>query len=362
MSNSIEIDFLAIEELIQKAKENSFRAVNVELITLHWEIGKYLSEKLVNSRKGDKIINDLSEYLTHKHASLKGFDKRNLYRMLRFYETYYCLENEKYLKNEIVGLKMTQFHLIDNYKSVILFLSKITWTHHLEILAGCKTLEERIFYIYLTIKERYTVKQLKRQIQTSVFERFMLTDIEIFEGLKSLPQSQNLSGIFKDNYVIEFLNLPTYYNEKDLQKALIQNMKDFILELGNDFVFIGEEYKVQVGIHDYYLDLLFFHRGLSCLVAIELKVVEFEPEHLGKLSFYLEALDRDIKKTHENPSIGILLCPTKDAQVVEYALSRHLSPTLVAEYQRKLIDKKVLQVKLHELFELYENAIQTPPI
>ena len=251
--------------------------------------------------------------------------------------------------------KMSQFPVLDSKENILLFLGKITWTHHLEILSACKTLDEKLFYIYLTIKEKYTARQLRRQIQTSVFERFMLTDISEYDGVKNLPQVEELKMVFKDSYVVEFLNLPAYHSEKDLQNALIQNMKNFILELGGDFVFIGDEYRLQVGNHDYYLDLLFFHRGLSCLVAIELKIIEFEPEHLGKLSFYLEALDRDVKKPHENPSIGILLCPTKDSQVVEYALSRHLSPTLVAEYQRKLIDKGILQAKLHELFEFYEN-------
>ncbi len=270
MANFIEIDFLTIEQLIQQAKDNAFKAVNVELISLHWEIGKYLSPKLALASKGDSIVCDLADYLMLKHPHLKGFDKRNIYRMVKFYETYFYLANEKYTKNEIVGLKMTQFPILNNNENVLLFLSKIAWSHHLEILSACKSIEENIFYIYLTIKERYTVKQLKRQIQSSVFERFMLTNIDAYKGLQNLPQTPLLQNVFKDSYVIEFLNLPAYHSEKDLQKALIQNMKSFILELGNDFVFIGEEYKVQVGMHDYYLDLLFFHRGLSCLVAIEL--------------------------------------------------------------------------------------------
>ncbi|MDO5614954.1 MAG: PDDEXK nuclease domain-containing protein [Cruoricaptor ignavus] len=161
----------------------------------------------------------------------------------------------------------------------------------------------------------------------------------------------DITNTFKDSYIFEFLNLSEPHNESDLQKGLLKQMKNFILELGRDFIFIDEEYKVQVGNSDFYIDLLFYHRGLQCLVAFELKAEKFKPEHLGQINFYLEALDRDVKKTHENPSIGILLCKGKDSEVVEYALSRSLSPALVSDYQTQLPDKKLLQQKLHELFE-----------
>ena len=161
-----------------------------------------------------------------------------------------------------------------------------------------------------------------------------------------------LTTVFKDTYIIDFLELPKKYSEKEMSVALIKNFKKFILELGKDFAFIGEEYKVQVGKSDYFIDLLFYHRGLQCLVAFELKIDDFKPEFLGKLNFYLEALDRDVKKKHENPSVGIILCKSKDEEVVEYALSRSLSPALVSEYKIKLIDKKILQKKLHELYDL----------
>jgi RecB family endonuclease NucS len=161
----------------------------------------------------------------------------------------------------------------------------------------------------------------------------------------------DISNTLKDSYVLEFLGLPMQHNESHLQKALTQNMKQFILELGRDFIFVGEEYRLQVGNQDFFIDLLFFHRGLAALVAFELKIGKFSPEHLGQLNFYLEALDRDVKKPHENPSIGILLCRDKDEEVVEYALSRNLSPTLVAQYELQLPDKKLIQAKLHELSE-----------
>jgi hypothetical protein len=158
--------------------------------------------------------------------------------------------------------------------------------------------------------------------------------------------------VFRDAYVVEFLGLSEPHSELDLHRGLLGRLKDFLIELGRDFCFVGSEFPLQVGKRDFALDLLFFHRGLNCLVAIELKVGRFEPEYLGKLGFYLEALDRDVKKPHENPAIGVLLCASKDDEVVEYALSRSLSPALIAEYQTQLPDKKLLQAKLHEFYLL----------
>ncbi|PZW91726.1 uncharacterized protein DUF1016 [Pseudomonas sp. 478] len=158
--------------------------------------------------------------------------------------------------------------------------------------------------------------------------------------------------MFRDAYMLEFLDLPSDHGETDLHKGLLARLKDFLIELGRDFCFVGSERPLQVGGRDFALDLLFFHRGLNCLVAIELKVGRFEPEYLGKLNFYLEALDRNERKPHENPAIGVLLCASKDDEVVEYALNRSLSPALIAEYQVQLPDKQLLQAKLHEFYAL----------
>jgi hypothetical protein len=165
--------------------------------------------------------------------------------------------------------------------------------------------------------------------------------------------------IFKDSYLLEFLQLPAVHSEADLHRGLVEQLKNFLIELGRDFCFVGSGYPLQVGRRDFALDLLFFNRALNCLVAIELKIDEFQPEHLGKLEFYLEALDRDVRKPHERPSIGVLLCATKDHEVVEYALSRAMSPALVAEYQTRLPDKKLLQAKLHEFYALAESQAET---
>jgi hypothetical protein len=166
------------------------------------------------------------------------------------------------------------------------------------------------------------------------------------------------ASVFKDSYLLEFLGLPDEHSEADLHHGLVEQLKSFLTELGRDFCFAGSYFPIQVGGRDFELDLLFFHRGLNCLVGIELKTEEFQPEHMGKLEFYLEALDRDVKKPHERPSIGVLLCATKDNEVVEYALSRAVSPALVAEYKTVLPDKQLLQAKLHEFYELAERQQQ----
>ncbi len=228
------------------------------------------------------------------------------------------------------------------------------WTHNTIIFSRCKTTDERHFYITKCIKEKYTSRELDRQINVALFEREYAKKPKLSAVLRELHPTAN--KIFKDNYTLEFLGLSVKHNESELQKAIIQNMKLFILELGKDFIFIKEEYKLQVGNQDFFIDLLFFHRGLSALVAFELKIGKFSPKYLGQLDFYLEALDRDVKKQHENPSIGVLLCSDKDDEVVEYALSRNMSPALVAQYELQLPNKKIIQNKLHNILEQLPNT------
>lgn len=226
---------------------------------------------------------------------------------------------------------------------------EISWTNNLLIFSRCKTIEEMKFYLKIVKQENYSKRELDRQISTSFFERIMIGTSKLSTTLRE--NNHDLTNTFKDSYIFEFLNLPEPHSESDLQRGLVRQIKNFILELGKDFLFIGEEYKLQVGNSDFYIDLLFYHRGLQCLVAFELKADKFKPDHLGQLNFYLEALDRDVKKPNENPSIGVLLCKDKDSEVVEYALSRSLSPTMVSEYKTQLPDKKLLQQKLQELFD-----------
>lgn len=215
-------------------------------------------------------------------------------------------------------------------------------------MTGCKTDEAREFYLRLCIANRYTKRELDRQISSMLYERTMLS------GAKNKELIAGNGGLaaLRDSYVFEFLDLAEPYKEKDLRRQIVSHLKDFILEFGHDFTFVGEEYRVQVGNTDFFIDLLFYNRALTCLVAIELKIDVFRPEHMGQLNFYLEALDRDVKKPNENPSVGLILCTGKDDTVVEYALSRAMSPTMVADYTLHLPDKTILQNKLRELTEL----------
>ena len=320
-------NFSEIISIIETAKMRALKAVNTELITMYYEVGKYLSELCSNSKFGDKVINDVEMYISKNNPTIKGFNRRGLYRMKQFYELY--------KDDELVTPLVTQ----------------ISWTNHLIIMSGCKTKEERLFYIKLCIKENYSKRELERQIDSAYYQRYLLS------VNKPLPEvvPNVVKGNILDTYVLEFLDLPQQYTENNLKKAIIGNLKSFILEFGKDFTFIGEEYRVQVGGQDFYIDLLFYNRALSCLVAIELKIGKFKPEHIGQLNFYLEALDRDVKKPNENPSVGVILCATKDDAVVEYALSRSMSPTMVAEYTLKLPDKKLLENKLREITLLTDD-------
>jgi predicted nuclease of restriction endonuclease-like (RecB) superfamily len=220
-------------------------------------------------------------------------------------------------------------------------------------MGKCKRDEEREFYLRMAHSQKWSSRDLERQLNGALFERVVLSPTKLSAPLRELYP--DAAAIFKDSYLIEFLDLPPKHAESDLQRALIEQLKQFLIELGRDFCFVGSQYTIQVGGRDFALDLLFFNRALNCLVAFELKVVEFEPEHLGKLQFYLEALDRVVRKPHEQASIGVLLCATKNQEVVEYALSRAMSPALVAQYQTQLPDKKLLQAKLHEFYALAES-------
>lgn len=319
--------FHEVVAIIENAHESAFRAVNRELIHMYWNIGAYVSRRVAESGWGKSVVKSFSEFIQSRYVGIKGFSPQNIWRMKQFYETYRGSEKLSAL------------------------LRELSWTNNILIMS-CETEEEREFYLTLSIKNHYSFRELKRQIDSALFERTMLSDItnkliiERGEGLIAL----------RDSYVLEFLNLPDKHKEKDLQKAIVDNLKGFILEFGKDFTFVGDEYRVQVGNRDFFIDLLFFNRALHCLVAIELKIGEFEPEHLGKMEFYLEALDRDVRKADENPSVGLILCTKKDAAVVEYALSRSLSPALIADYKLHLPDKRILENKLRELAELAGNA------
>ncbi len=316
--------FDEIISIIENARTRALKAVNAELIGMYWGIGEFVSNRVKNGGWGKGIVAEFSAFLQARYPAVKGFSPQNIWRMKQFYETY-C-GNEKLSP----------------------LVREIPWTNNLLIMSGCKTDEAREFYLRLSIANRYTKRELDRQIGSMLYERTMLSDAkhrELISGNGGL-------AALRDYYVFEFLDLEEPYREKDLRRQIVSNLKDFILEFGHDFTFVGEEYRVQVGNSDFFIDLLFYNRALSCLVAIELKIDVFRPEHMGQINFYLEALDRDVRKPNENPSVGLILCTGKDDAVVEYAMSRSMSPTMVADYTLHLPDREILQNKLRELTSL----------
>ena len=316
--------------LIRDARQRAVQAVNTQLIELYWQVGAHISRKLERAEWGDSVVNQLAAYLALTQPGLRGFTRPNLFRMRRFYEVYR-----------------------DDQK-VSPLVRQLPWTLNHIILSQCKRADEREFYVRMAIQERWSKRELERQLKTSLFERSVTQPAKVSSHLKqNYPAAMD---VFRDAYVVEFLALPATHAESDLHRALMDRLKQFLIELGRDFCFVGSQYPLQVGSRDFALDLLFFHRGLNCLVAIELKVGRFEPEYLGKLDFYLEALDRNERKPHENPAIGVLLCASRDDEVVEYALNRSLSPALIAEYKTRLPDKALLQAKLHEFYALGATA------
>ena len=332
----LQTDFDVVLELINSARIRAVAAANKTLIELYWSIGEYISQQIATDGWGEGTVEALAEYIQKRQPNARGYSARNLWRMMQFYETYRDLPKLSPLVTEL------------------------SWTHNLLILSRCKREEEREFYLRVCLREKWGKRELERQLGGALFERTDLSPTKLSPAVaETHPDAADL---FKDTYLLEFLDLPPKHSEFDLERALVEQLKQFLIELGRDFCFVGSQYPLQVGGRDFALDLLFFNRALNCLVAFELKIDEFQPEHLGKLEFYLEALDRDVKKPHEQPSIGVLLCATKDQEVVEYALSRAVSPALVSEYQTRLPDKKLLQRKLHEFYELAQEQGVPPPI
>ena len=316
--------FSEIVQLIAVSRGKALQAVNTALIDLYWEVGATISRKISASEWGDGVVEELAAYIARTEPGMRGFTRANLFRMRQFYDTY------------------------NGDEKVAPLVRQLPWSHHLIILGQSKRPEEREFYMRVAIQEKWTKRELERQLNAALFARVVLSPPKVSPVVRQThPEAVS---VFKDAYNLEFLGLPPVHAEADLHRGLLEKLRAFLIELGRDFCFIGSEYPLQVGGRDFALDLLFFHRGLNCLVAIELKVSEFEPEYLGKLNFYLEALDRDVRKVHEQPAIGVLLCASKNDEVVEYALSRSLSPALIAEYQTQLPDKKLLQSKLHEFY------------
>ncbi len=325
-------DYSKLVTLIEMHKQNAYRKINEELVLLYYEIGKFLYDKVNNKVWGSKTIDNLAKYISTLYPNLRGFNKRGLYRMIQFYETY------------------------KDHQIVSPLVSQISWSNNLVIFSHESSIEEKEFYLRLCIKNNYSKRELERQIESHYYERYMLSSKNAKESfLPVMGEDDYPNTRILDQYSLEFLDLPNNYTEKDLQSAIVDNLKDFILEIGKDFSFIGKEYRISIGDSDYYIDLLFYNRTHSCLVAFELKIGKFRPEYISKMDLYLEVLDRFNKKDNENPSVGIILCTSKNETEVEFAMSRTTSPTLVSTYKTKLIDKEALAKKLVEFRKIIDK-------
>lgn len=315
--------FGKLKEEILAARQQAYQAVNKQLVELYLHIGESIYEKIEISKWGEGIVERLARDLQKEFPDMRGFSAQNLWRMKQLYETY------------------------KDYEKLSTLLRELPWSHNVLILHHTESMEEKEFYIKTCINERWSFRELERQIESSLYERFMLSK----KTAKLVPHTKekNVLAHFKNEYVFDFLGLKDEFSEKDLRRAIVQNLKQFFLEFGRYFTFVGDEYKVTVGNEDYKVDLLFYHRLLRCIVAVELKIGKFRPEYIGKMQFYLAALDEKVKIDDENPSVGLILCKSKDEEVVRIAISKAVSPMKVATYRTKIIDRKLLKQKLHSL-------------
>ena len=373
---SVEQQFGEVIDIILRHKSRASKAVNEELLLMAWHVGGYVSAKLKSEEWGSKVVTQLSEYIRSQRPDIKGFSRRSLYNMVMFYDEYsskaFMTTVEKYLNSAFVQPVPAQIETaFPSYEATEFvqpktaqivqpeigqmpkILELTTLTNHIEILCRCKNNEERMFYILYANKEHLVKRELQRCISNQTFT--LLLGSKDNMSKKLLETYPDAPVMFKDTLFVDFLDLPKKHSESRLRNGLLEHMKQFILELGKDFIFMDQEYRLNIGASTFKADLLFFHRGLQALVAVELKKTKFHPRDLGQLEFYLEALDRDVKRSNENPSIGIILCPEADRVVVEYAMSRSMSPTMIAEYKRILIPQERMQEKLNEFCDIFLN-------
>ena len=307
---SMDQQFGEIVDIILRHKSNASRAVNEELLLTAWHVGEYVSTKLRSEEWGSKVVSQLSEYIRSKHPDIKGYSKRSIYNMVMFYDEYssetFTATIRKYLNTEFVQPKIAQIEAIDPKHDIPVIvqpktaqivqptigqmpkiLELTTLTNHIEILCRCKSNEERLFYIIYANKEHLVKRELQRCISNQTYAGLLGNKDNMSKGL--LETYPNAPVMFKDTLFVDFLNLPKKHSESKLRNGLVEHMKQFILELGKDFLFMDQEYRLNIGASTFKADLLFFHRGLQALVAVELKKTKFHPRDLGQLEFYLEA-------------------------------------------------------------------------
>lgn len=325
-----------IKQKVRQAQYEALKTVNTQLINLYWEIGKSIAEKQ-SENWGKAIVPKLSKELQNEFPGIGGFSTTNLWLMTQFYNEYHSVE----FLQPLVG--------------------EISWSKHIAILNKCKNNQERQFYILSTKKFGWTKNVLIHQIENKTFEKYLLNQTNFEDTLPESLKNQAFLAV-KDEYTFDFLNLSNEHSESELEQALIQNIRRFLTELGHNYTFVGNQYKVEVSDKEYFIDLLLYHRQLQCLIAIELKIGEYMPEYKGKMEFYLSVLNDKIKLPHENEAIGIIICKSKDRTIVEYSLKSSTMPIGVAtyntstilpkEYQNLLPSSSDISDKINQYFEL----------
>ena len=375
----MEQEFAIVDSIITAHTNAAIAKVNAEALQTYWEVGAYISDRLKNAQWGDHVVSELADYLKRHNPKRRGYSKRNLYNMVTFYDNYSSskfqavteqLKLSEFVQTqtaqiearpivqmssaqnggtEIVQMPSTQMTFAEIPR--ILYLT--TFSNHIEILNRCRENEERVFYMLYSAQHHLTYLELRRCIVNQTFGDIMAKDKQMTPAL--LEKYPGAEFMLKDRVLVDFLNLDAKHTEPQLHASLVKQMKQFVLELGKDFLYIDDEYTVKVGGKRKRIDLVFYHRALQCLVAVELKAVDFESEFVSKMDMYLEALDRDYKRPNENPSVGIILCPSADKAEVEYSLCRSMSPTMVAEYKRVLIPREVITRSLAEYCEFLKK-------
>lgn len=350
-------DFSEVYGIIAAHRNRVVQVVNNESLLMVWEVGGYVSRKISSAEWGDGVVRQLSEYIRTKDPTIRGWSYRTIYKMVQFYETYSSPAFKELLlsmpsksKGEIVPIESAQ---LPSNKFVPFELAQIPsvlfstgWSNHQLIMSQCRSYEQQLFYILYAGYNKLEYKELERAIKTDAMSAILGSKNSMTNAMSTVyPQAPLL---FKDRVSLDMLGLPLNYKESKLRKSIVSHMKDFILEMGKDFLFIDEEHRINIGGKTFKIDLLFYHRLLQCMVAIELKTTEFHPKDLGQLEFYLEALDQEERRSNENPSIGILLCKEANMDVVRVALNRSMSPTMVTQYKEQLQVGGVIQRSLVE--------------
>jgi predicted nuclease of restriction endonuclease-like (RecB) superfamily len=347
-----------IQELKQKIKSAQLKAsiaVNEEMILLYWEIGKSIVEKQNQFAWGSKVVEQMAKDLKKELPDSQGFSRTNLFSMRKFYLFF---SNETNV-HQVGGLNQQNNNLIVHQAGGQLhrdsILCKIPWRHHVVIIGKCETAQDAIFYLKQTIKNNWSRNVLEIQIESKLIER-QGKAVNNFEITLPKPQSDLAKETLKDPYKFGFLTLETDVQELELERNLTENITQFLLELGKGFAFVGRQFPIQVGNKERKIDLLFYHLKMHCYVVIDLKMSEFEPEHAGKMNYYLSAVDKLIKTNEDNPSIGIILCKSKDNLDVEFALQDLNKPMGISEFTFKELPENI-QKNMPTVSEL-ENELK----